>query len=170
MISSRPTSATMGSAIRTRREELGLTQEELAARIGGGIRQSEISRLERGRVTLPRRARLEAIAAALNLPVGELLARSGWAGAGDAFGPVAAGTPQPAAGTSPSPDPNRFPKTPWPRCLPATSANDGAVDRLHDARRRALQIIETFHDLERRSACTLERIATTGRERGPRSA
>ena len=74
----------LGAVIRARRIELGLTQEELAARIGGEgeyVRQSDVSRLERGRVGLPRRARLERIAAALGLPAGEVLARSGWAGA-----------------------------------------------------------------------------------------
>jgi len=61
--------------------ELGFTQEELAERIGDGVRQAEVSRLERDRVSLPRRARLEEIARALKLPVGMLLARSGWVGA-----------------------------------------------------------------------------------------
>ena len=74
-------SATLGQVIRQRRMELGFTQEELAERIGDGVRQAEVSRLERDRVTLPRRARLEEIARALKLPVGMLLARSGWVGA-----------------------------------------------------------------------------------------
>lgn len=71
----------LGQFIRERRLELGLTQEQLAERVGEGVRQSEISRLERNRVTLPRRHRMEQIAAALDAPVGVLLARSGWAGA-----------------------------------------------------------------------------------------
>ncbi len=50
--------------------------------MGDGVRQAEISRLERDRVTLPRRQRLEQIARALDVPIGELLVRSGWAGAG----------------------------------------------------------------------------------------
>jgi transcriptional regulator with XRE-family HTH domain len=61
--------------------DMDLTQEELAERVGPGVRQSEISRLERNRVTLPRRQRLEQIARALDIPVGVLLARSGWVGA-----------------------------------------------------------------------------------------
>lgn len=73
--------ATLGQLIRERRMELGLTQEELAERVGVGVRQSEISRLERNRVTLPRRQRMEEIAQALDIPVGLLLARSGWVGA-----------------------------------------------------------------------------------------
>ncbi|MDQ3655385.1 MAG: helix-turn-helix domain-containing protein [Chloroflexota bacterium] len=73
--------ATLGQLIRERRMELNLTQEELAERVGEGVRQSEISRLERNRVTLPRRQRMEQIAEALDIPIGVLLARSGWAGA-----------------------------------------------------------------------------------------
>jgi transcriptional regulator with XRE-family HTH domain len=76
---------TLGEAIRLRRAELGLTQEELAERIGEEVRQSDISRLERGKIGLPRAERLARIAEALDLPMGELLARSGWAGADEAF-------------------------------------------------------------------------------------
>jgi transcriptional regulator with XRE-family HTH domain len=74
----------LGSVIRQRRAELGWSQEELAARVselGGELRQSDISRLELGKVGLPRRERLTHLAEALGLPVGELLLRSGWAGA-----------------------------------------------------------------------------------------
>lgn len=73
---------TLGATIRARRLELGWTQEELARRIGGEgefLGQSDVSRLERGRIGLPRRRRLERIAAVLGLPLGELLACSGWA-------------------------------------------------------------------------------------------
>lgn len=72
---------TLGQVILKRRAELGLTQEQLAERIGVSVRQSEVSRLERDYVALPRRYRLEQIARALDLPLGELLVRSGWAGA-----------------------------------------------------------------------------------------
>lgn len=71
---------TLGAFIRRRRMELGLTQEALAEMIGDNTRQADISRLENDRVTLPRRARLEAIARALEVSPGELLARSGWEG------------------------------------------------------------------------------------------
>ena len=50
-------SVTLGDAIRARRLELGWTQEELAERIAVGdetFRQSDVSRLERGKVALPR--------------------------------------------------------------------------------------------------------------------
>lgn len=80
----------LAETIRARRRELGWTQEELADRVAAAgevrFRQSDVSRLERGRVALPRGDRLERIAAVLGLSVGELLARSGWAGAAAAFG------------------------------------------------------------------------------------
>jgi transcriptional regulator with XRE-family HTH domain len=72
---------TLGQFIGSRRRALGLTQEDLAERIGGGVQQSEVSRLETDRVLLPRRLRLEQIARALEVPLGELLLRSGWVGA-----------------------------------------------------------------------------------------
>ena len=78
---------TLGAFIRRRRMELGLTQEALAEMIGGGVRQAEISRLEHDRVTLPRRQRMEQIATALDVPIGELLVRSGWTGADEIDAP-----------------------------------------------------------------------------------
>lgn len=80
--------AGVGKVIRARRRDLGITQEELAARIRGfgvEIRQSDISRLEQGKVALPRFARLQRIAEALSMPVGEFLARAGWDGADEAL-------------------------------------------------------------------------------------
>lgn len=79
-------SPTLGQVIRQRRLELGLTQEMLAERIGSGVRQAEVSRLEHDRVALPRKARLEQIARALDISIGALLARSGWAGAQEELG------------------------------------------------------------------------------------
>ncbi len=79
---------TLGAFIRRRRLELGLTQEALADLIGDNTRQADISRLENDRVTLPRRARLEAIARALQVSPGTLLAQSGWEG-GEAIDAVA---------------------------------------------------------------------------------
>lgn len=71
---------TLGSFIRRRRQELDLTQEELANLVGDNTRQADISRLENDRVSLPRRARLEALAKALQVSPGLLLAKSGWEG------------------------------------------------------------------------------------------
>jgi transcriptional regulator with XRE-family HTH domain len=67
-----------GDHLRKLRMDLGLTQEELAERIGGTCSQAEISRLERGQVSMPRRARLDDLAAALEVSLGELLIHSGW--------------------------------------------------------------------------------------------
>jgi transcriptional regulator with XRE-family HTH domain len=70
--------------IQSHRRALGLTQEQLADKVHAlgdqHIKQSDISRIERGLVGLPRQLRLERIARALDLSVGELLARSGWTG------------------------------------------------------------------------------------------
>ncbi len=73
----------LGTFIRERRKQLGLTQEQLAERVADGVRQSEVSRLEHDRVTLPRRDRLEQLAAALDVSIGELLLRTGWMNEGD---------------------------------------------------------------------------------------
>lgn len=68
----------LGTFIRERRQDLGLTQEQLAERVGDGVRQSEISRLEHDGVALPRRGRLEQIAAALEVSIGDLMVTTGW--------------------------------------------------------------------------------------------
>jgi transcriptional regulator with XRE-family HTH domain len=68
----------LGVAIRIRREELGLTQEELAERIGEGVRQTDIARLERDQIQLPRPDRFGAIARSLELSARDLLIRAGW--------------------------------------------------------------------------------------------
>lgn len=73
--------ASLGSTVRNRRKELGMSQEDLALRIcnqGHPIRQTEVSRIELDKVTLPNRHRMEAIAAALELSLGTLLSMSGW--------------------------------------------------------------------------------------------
>lgn len=71
-----PTS--LGALIRERRRSLGLTQEQLAERVGEGVRQSDISRLEQNRILLPRRERLERIAVSLDLSIGDLMVLTGW--------------------------------------------------------------------------------------------
>jgi transcriptional regulator with XRE-family HTH domain len=55
-----------------------LTQEQLAERVGSNVRQADVSRLERNRVALPRRTRLEDIARALDVSLADLLVQSGW--------------------------------------------------------------------------------------------
>ncbi|MDP9366151.1 MAG: helix-turn-helix domain-containing protein [Chloroflexota bacterium] len=66
---------TMGLAIERLRVQRLWSQEELAARAGGPLRQSDISRIERGEVRA-RRDRLERIAAAFDMNLKELLAES----------------------------------------------------------------------------------------------
>jgi transcriptional regulator with XRE-family HTH domain len=89
MMAEHVSACSLGQAIRERRQELGWSQETLAARVvalgDAAFRQSDVSRLELGKVGLPHRIRLASLAAALDLPLGELLARSGWAGAEAAF-------------------------------------------------------------------------------------
>ncbi len=72
------TSNALGTYIRERRVDLGLTQEQLAERMGRSYRQSDISRLESGRVQLPQRQNMEQLAAALGVSLGTLLHHSGW--------------------------------------------------------------------------------------------
>jgi transcriptional regulator with XRE-family HTH domain len=71
-------SRSLGEAIRLRRLDLGMSQEELAERIGPDVRQSDVSRLERGKILFPRLERLHQIAGALGMSVGALLIEAGW--------------------------------------------------------------------------------------------
>jgi transcriptional regulator with XRE-family HTH domain len=71
-------SRSLGEAIRLRRLDLGMSQEELAERIGPDVRQSDVSRLERGKVLFPRLERLNQIASALGISIGALLLEAGW--------------------------------------------------------------------------------------------
>ncbi len=89
----------LGAYIRERRQTLGLTQEDLAERVARGVRQSEISRLEHDRVALPRRDRLEQLAAALDVSLGELLVRTGWMNDGDRLDIELKKVPDPLAET-----------------------------------------------------------------------
>jgi transcriptional regulator with XRE-family HTH domain len=63
---------------RSRRLELRLTQAEVAERMGGAVYQADVSQIERGVVRSPRRERLAALAAALELPYETVFAASGW--------------------------------------------------------------------------------------------
>jgi transcriptional regulator with XRE-family HTH domain len=95
------TRRSLGAVILHRRAELGLTQAALAERVvtlgDWGFRQSDISRLERGIVKLPHYTRMKFLAAALEMPVGELLARSGWTGADNAFDDSSTASPPASA-------------------------------------------------------------------------
>lgn len=62
--------AELGKNLRTARQNLGLTQEEVAER--SGVQAGEISRIERG-LRDPKVSTLEKIARALELPAGRLL-------------------------------------------------------------------------------------------------
>ena len=79
----------LGAAVKARRIELGLSQQDVADRVADGMTQPDVSALERADVKLPRRPRLERIAAALEMPMSELLARSGWADADQYFAATA---------------------------------------------------------------------------------
>lgn len=64
----------IGAAIRTRREQLGLTQKELCGRLGWkDSRVSEISEIEKGKNSNLTLDRLEAFAQALNCHAGDLV-------------------------------------------------------------------------------------------------
>lgn len=82
-----------GVVIQARRRERGWSQERLAREVAAQgdrtIRQSDISRMERNQVQLPRTARLQHLAAALDLTTLQLLALAGWGGAAAAVAEVA---------------------------------------------------------------------------------
>jgi transcriptional regulator with XRE-family HTH domain len=70
--------AMLGEYIRERRHQLGLSQEQLAERVGGTYSQGDISRLERGHIELPHLETLIKLASVLEVPVGNLLIAGGW--------------------------------------------------------------------------------------------
>jgi transcriptional regulator with XRE-family HTH domain len=153
-----PQSGTLGTTIRARRQELGWSQEELAERVsavGGRMRQSDVSRLEKGKVVLPHPDRLATIAETLGVPLGELLARSGWTGAEAAFAPAdgSRAMAQPEAEPLPRPVAARPAGS---RPLPAELASptvlpwEVATPRLRDA-------IERARETEARTAEVLAR-------------
>jgi transcriptional regulator with XRE-family HTH domain len=100
------TRRSLGATIKACRRALGWTQAELADRVAAHgdwtFRQCDVSRLERRVVTLPHRERLIHIAAVLGVPLGELLARSGWAGADTAFSDAEEALPAKTVIASPS--------------------------------------------------------------------
>jgi transcriptional regulator with XRE-family HTH domain len=95
--------ATLGDRIRTRRRALGWSQAELAARVtaaGAPLRQSDLSRIERGQVALPGRARVTALAATLALPFAALVTDA--PAPPDGAGPQAAAEPSRPSSTPPA--------------------------------------------------------------------
>jgi transcriptional regulator with XRE-family HTH domain len=68
----------LGSYIRERRQHLGLTQEQLAAQIGGDCRQSDISRIECGHIRVPESSMMDSLAAALDVSLGNLPIAPKW--------------------------------------------------------------------------------------------
>lgn len=68
----------LGRAIRQRRLDLGLSQVEVAERMGSEFRQSDISRIEQGRVQFPRPQLLMALAGSLNISIIDLMVEAGW--------------------------------------------------------------------------------------------
>jgi transcriptional regulator with XRE-family HTH domain len=78
--------STLGTFIRHRRLQLGLSQHALADRAGHGTTQIHISRLESGATALPRWHRLLALAVALEVTPGDLLLRAGLVTAEDLQG------------------------------------------------------------------------------------
>ena len=66
----------LARTIRQRRIALGMTQAELAQRMGKETTWRSIQRLEAGRICMPGWARLQRLALALKLPIGDLLQRS----------------------------------------------------------------------------------------------
>jgi adhesin HecA-like repeat protein len=84
----------LGTFIRERREALGLSQVDLAVRMGQPSYQSILSRLEQGQITLPRWERMGSLADALRVTPGTLLLRAGLVTAADLQ--LAAGTVGPS--------------------------------------------------------------------------
>ena len=125
---------TLGQFIRERRMDLGLTQEQLAERVGEGVRQAEISRLEQDRVSLPRRPRLEAIAAALDVSIGDLMVTTGWIGA-EHVGP---------SGLDHAPSPAQ------------SQALEDAASALSNAQELVAHTADLLHEAERQVASALE--------------
>jgi transcriptional regulator with XRE-family HTH domain len=145
-----PERFSLGAVIRQRRLELGWTQEELAERIstdGEYVRQSEISRIENGRVELPRHERLLRLAEVLDLPAGELLARSGWVGAaellrdgGNSMTPVHPS--QPVNGDAGAPKAKALNSPTTENLRRALASLHEQTDRLNRNRERAAEILD----------------------------
>ena len=69
----------IGHMIRCRREQLGLAQSELEARLGPAAGPGYIAQLESSRLIMPSWVRLQQLASVLDLPVEELVAATAMA-------------------------------------------------------------------------------------------
>lgn len=167
------TAPSLGKTIFDRRRELGLTQEQLAERIGDGVRQAEVSRLEHDRIGLPRQRRLFQLAAALQLSPGELLVRSGWTGADAAFSEqpeiepgVADGPAHVAPHAPPAAD------TAFPARVAVAGGSDlelaTATSSLSAALRRSAELVSQTRITMDRSRETMDRLGLPERSEAPR--
>jgi transcriptional regulator with XRE-family HTH domain len=68
----------LGDTVRRYRLELGLSQVQLAERMGSDIQQADISRIERGYIPWPRPDLLTSLARGLDMGPIELITLSGW--------------------------------------------------------------------------------------------
>jgi transcriptional regulator with XRE-family HTH domain len=132
-------------------------EEALAERVGNGVGQAEISRLEHDRIALPRRGRLEQIAQALDLPLGVLLARSGWAGAEEEL--------TEAVATAPPPSPVVRAEASTGSLQGASPLND-EMTLLVDARVRAHDVARRTETMLRQSRETMSRARQVVNRRG----
>lgn len=167
------TKVSLGTFIRRRRAELGLTQEELAARVGDSVRQSDISRLERDGVSLPRRNRLEHIARALDVSLGTLMRQTGWLDDDTTEGQEVVAS----VGLSQSPEPPPFVaspdippihhhESPGPAAsrYDADEIEDGA-SALNSALTRAAEVRRQTEAAIQQSSITIERARRMRRQR-----
>jgi len=76
MITMQEMTEELGRLVAERRDAIGMTQEQLAARIGA--KQSYVSQLEKGKIGLPGVKRLSQISFALHVSISELLRNSSW--------------------------------------------------------------------------------------------
>jgi transcriptional regulator with XRE-family HTH domain len=130
----------LGTAIQTRRREIGMTQVDLALRVselGAPMRQSDISRIEREKVLLPHASRLSRIAEALGLTLGDLLTRAGWDGAATEFTPE----PTPARSDRPAPRPVMASST-----ASVAPDPDTLLERVREIRVRSAAILRSCAD------------------------
>lgn len=70
----------IAKTLRRWREDSGLSQSDVAAMVGDGATQSEISQLERGWIRAPRYQRMASFAKVMGVPLDQLLRETRWIG------------------------------------------------------------------------------------------